>query len=394
MAAGCAHPSAASPAAGYGPGPARQEAREAIPELDSRPALTLEKTSAAPRAALAQAEGDGGAPAARAAQAVRPLSPTANDEKLVISGGVVLRTGNVETVARDVRGHAGEVGGSVVGDEVTVTPDGERAVLRLRLPPAQAVPFADWLASRAAVESRTLEAADVSRQFFDQAVAIKNLQITIRRLQDLAGRPNADLKDVLTVERELTRVRGELEAMEGEQRLVEDRVARATLAVTILPTRFSRPTPPVAAEPELKFELLPHANVLRFFDDRPGRSQTRGGGGVSLMFARAFTVDFTMLPKHAAEARSYLFSVSMSGYSDFLGAGRRRFLNPYLGLRVGGGSLDDSGTFLFGGEVGLELVRYKLFLLDATGRVLGLIHGEGVPNDVALEGAIGVGVPF
>ena len=112
------------------------------------------------------------------------------------------------------------------------------------------------------------------------------------------------------------------------------------------------------------------------------------------MFARAFTVDFTMLPKHAAEARSYLFSVSMSGYSDFLGAGRRRSLNPYLGLRVGGGSLDDSGTFLFGGEVGLELVRYKLFLLDATGRVLGLIHGEGVPNDVALEGAIGVGVPF
>ena len=36
----------------------------------------------------------------------------------------------------------------------------------------------------------------------------------------------------------------------------------------------------------------------------------------------------------------------------------------------------------------------KLFLVDATGRVLRLIHGKSVPNDVALEGVIGVGVPF
>ncbi|MFL5304465.1 MAG: DUF4349 domain-containing protein, partial [Polyangia bacterium] len=310
-------------------------------------------------------------------------------------GSLTLRTQDVDGVTRDVRAHAAEVGAAVVGDAVSVTAEGEQAVLRLRLPPNQAVAFADWLGQRATLVSRRLQAADVSRHFVDQEVAIKNLQITIDRLRDLAQRPNAALNDVLAVERELTRVRGELEAIEGEHRLLQDQVARATLTVTILPTRAAlSATAPVATEPELKFELVPHATVLHFLDDRPGRGQTRAGGGVSLMFARAFTLDFTFLPQHQADARSYLFGLSVAGYSDFLGGGRRRFLNPYLGLRLGAGSLDDHGAFLFGGEVGVELLRYKLFLVDLTGRALGVIHGHNVPNDVALEAVLGVGVPF
>ncbi|MES1209518.1 MAG: hypothetical protein ABUS79_26565 [Pseudomonadota bacterium] len=38
--------------------------------------------------------------------------------------------------------------------------------------------------------------------------------------------------------------------------------------------------------------------------------------------------------------------------------------------------------------------RYKLFLVDLTGRALGVIHGQNVPNDVALEGVLGMDVPF
>ena len=333
--------------------------------------------------------------AARARRRTRASSPGSSDDKLVIDGSLTLRTQDVDGVTRDVRAHAAAVGASVVGDEVSVAADGEQAVLRLRLPPNQAVAFADWLGQRATLVSRRLQAADVSRQFVDQEVAIKNLQITIDRLRELAQRPNAALNDVLAVERELTRVRGELEAIEGEHRVLQDQVARATLTVNIVPTRAKLSSAaPVALEPELKFELVPHATVLHFLDDRAGRGQTRGGGGVSLMFARAFSLDFTFLPQHQADARSYLFGMSVAGYSDFLGGGRRRFLNPYLGLRLGAGSLDDHGAFLFGGEVGVELVRYKLFLVDLTGRALGVIHGKNVPNDVALEAVLGVGVPF
>jgi hypothetical protein len=265
--------------------------------------------------------------------------------------------------------------------------------MQLRLPPATAVPFVDWLGTQATVESRSLETSDVSRMYVDQELAIKNLQITMGRLQELAARRDAQLKDVLEVERELTRVRGEIEQLEGEHRLLGDRIARATLTVSVLPKHGAHP-PDIHVEPELKFELVPHLTVLHFLDAGVARAQTRGGGGVTLMFSRAFALDITALPRHEGDARSFLFSASVATYSDFLGGGRRRYGNPYLGLRAGGGSVNTHGVFTFGAEVGVELVRYKLFLLDVTGRALGFIYGRGVSNDVVLEGALGVGVPF
>lgn len=56
--------------------------------------------------------------------------------------------------------------------------------------------------------------------------------------------------------------------------------------------------------------------------------------------------------------------------------------------------MNDHGLFSFGGEAGIELVRYKLFLVDLAGRALGFIYGKGVSNDLVLEGVLGLGVPF
>lgn len=316
----------------------------------------------------------------------------AGGEQMIVSGSVVLRTTDVAALVQAVRAHAVEAGGSVVAENVTGNAEEGRAAMRLRLPPAAIVPFADWLATQATLESRNLEAEDVSRQFLDQQLALKNLQITMGRLQELAGRPNAKLSEVLEVERELTRVRGEIERLEGEHRVLADRIARATLAVDILPKRGAHP-PEIHVEPELKFELTPHFTVLHLVDQGAGH-QTRAGGGVTLLFSREFSLDFTVLPRDGADARSYLFSASFAGYSDFLGGGRRRYLNPYLGLRLGTGSFDDHALFAFGGEVGLELVRTKLFLVDLTGRALGFVFGKNVTNQLALEGVLGVGVPF
>jgi hypothetical protein len=338
------------------------------------------------------------APAVRIAGQARVASPAtsdqppATDQQLIVNGSVTVRTTDVSGLVRLARAHAAAVGGTVVREEVRGNAEEGNASMQLRLPPDAAAPFIDWLAGQATLESRALEATDVSRTYFDQALAIKNLQITMGRLQELAGRPNTALKDVLEVERELTRVRGEIETLEGEHRLLGDRIARATLSLTILPRRGAHP-PDIHVEPEMKFELVPHVNVLHFLDARD-RAQTRGAGGVTLMFSRAFSLDFTVLPQHDADPRSFLFSAAVAAYSDFLGGGRRRYVNPYLGLQVGGGLVNDHGTFSFGAEVGIEVVRTKLFLFELTGRALGFIYGSGVPNDVVLEGVAGVGVPF
>jgi hypothetical protein len=317
-----------------------------------------------------------------------PPPPTAH-EKVIVSGQVSISTDDVPGMAAAVRTEAVALGGEIAGDNFNGDPTHANASVELRLPPEQVTAFIDWLASHATLEARHLSTQDVSRQVFDQALAIHNLEITMARLQELAQKPDAPLKDVLDVEREMTRVRGDLERLRGEQRGLEDKIARATLAVNIYLRRG------VHAEPEVKFELVPQL-VLWHFVDSGARAQNRAGAGLSVMFSRWFSLDLQMLPNYQAEPRSFLLTMAVQTYSDFLGGGRRRYVNPYLGLRLGGGSINDYGTFAYGADVGVEVVHYRQFLVQVEGRALGLRYNHSFDphSDIALEATIGVGVPF
>jgi hypothetical protein len=140
---------------------------------------------------------------------------------------------------------------------------------------------------------------------------------------------------------------------------------------------------------------MPHLTQLHLVDAGP-RAPDRTGGGVTLMFTRALSVDLEVLPRRGDDARSYLYTVAFAGYSDYLGGGQRRFGNPFLGVRLGGARLNGLGAFAAGVDAGIELVRYQHFLVEIAGRAIGLWYNRDTAptSDLVLEGTLGVGVPF
>lgn len=323
-----------------------------------------------------------------AAPGEAPATAAEVREQKTISGEVSVVSGDVVGLVAAIRAHTAEVGGSVAREDVRGDAQHREASAVLRLPPAAMNPFIDWLGARATIDARHAEITDVTRRYFDREVAIRNLEVTLERLRELARRPDAELNDVMVVERELTRVRGELEALRGEQRHLADQVARATLTITITMN-------PALHEPELKFELMPHLSQLHLVD--PGaRAADRTGGGVTLMFSRALSLDFDVFPRRGDDARSYLVTAALAAYSDFLGGGQRRFGNPYLGLRFGGAKMNGHGAFAYGVDAGVEVVRYKQFLVEVSGRAIGLWYNrDAAPtSDLLLEATLGVGIPF
>lgn len=310
-------------------------------------------------------------------------------EMRAISAEVSAVSSDVSGLVSAIRAHTAELRGSVAREDVNGDAQHRQALMALRLPPPAMAGFIDWLGARAAIDGSHLEENEVSRQYFDRDVAMRNLEVTLERLRELARQPDAELSDVMQVERELTRVRGELERLRGEQRLLADKVARATLSITL------SMTPRLRAEPQLKFELVPHLTRLHVVD-AGARQAGRSGGGLTLMFARAASADFEVLASRGGDPRSYLFTFAAGLYSDFLGGGQRRFGNPFVGLRVGGAKLNGVGAFAYGAEAGIELVRYKTFLVELTGRAIGLWYNRDTApkNDLLLEATLGLGVPF
>lgn len=328
------------------------------------------------------------APTATAPAAARPTDDEVQ-QKLVMSGAVEISATDVRATANAVRAGAVARGGVVVSDELSGAKYGVHARFQVRLPPDEVAPFVAWLGTQGALESSQLSTSDVSREYFDEELRLRTLRGEMDRLQKLmAEHPNASLDDVLAIERETTRVRADIERLEGQHRYLGDRVARATLDVHITAhDEF------VVGAPEQKFVLMAHG-LASSFVDAGSRHRDRLGAGVAILFGRRFDLTFDVLPSRDSDARSMLLTAGGAVYSDFLGGGRRVFGNPYLGLRLGGGGINGRGAFTYAGELGVELVRHPHFVVDLTGRALGLLYGKAPRSDIAFQGVLGVGVPF
>lgn len=84
------------------------------------------------------------------------------------------------------------------------------------------------------VVHRQVEAKDVTEEFRDLTIRLRNLEAVRERLESLLAKAK-DVKEALEVQRELTRITEDLERLKGRLRFIEDRVAYSTLTVFFQP---------------------------------------------------------------------------------------------------------------------------------------------------------------
>jgi anti-sigma factor RsiW len=99
----------------------------------------------------------------------------------------------------------------------------------LRIPAAELSSAVADLKSLGRVENESQSGEEVTQQHADLVARLKNSRETEQRLQAILTQRTGKIKDVLEVEREIARVRGEIEAMEAEQKNLEHRVEFASV---------------------------------------------------------------------------------------------------------------------------------------------------------------------
>jgi hypothetical protein len=322
--------------------------------------------------------GGGAAPAT-------PITPTivVAPEQLVVEMWLDVQVDDAVKTAAQIGERVVAAGGRVVSSNAEGTAS---VALVLRVPPGKTAEIATWLAAHGRVESKRTLATDVSKEIFDRDLALQNLRLEMVRLEKLAER-NLELPALLDVEKEITRVRGEIERIEGEQRFLADRVQYATINLTLARE---------ASEPPDELEhanFYPGARLATLVLLDPGMSPaTRVGGGATLRVSRLLTFDLDLFPSDAGDSRAVLATFGTALYSDYFGWGRRSYLNPFLGARAGYGYLSGRNAFALAGELGVELYRQPLLVVEASALALALARdGDTV---AAFEGVIGASVPF
>jgi hypothetical protein len=107
------------------------------------------------------------------------------------------------------------------------------AMLELKIPAQRFDQAINGLGALGKVESVNATAEDVGEEFVDVTARVNNAKRLEERLIDLLANRTGRLQDVLSVERELARVREEIERYEGRLRYLKSRVAVSTLSVNL-----------------------------------------------------------------------------------------------------------------------------------------------------------------
>ena len=103
----------------------------------------------------------------------------------------------------------------------------------LRIPAKQLDGFLADLRKLGHVEEESRENEEVSAQYVDLQARLKSARATEQRMIELLGTRTGKLSDVLDAERELARIRGEIESMQGQKAILIHRVTYATVQVEL-----------------------------------------------------------------------------------------------------------------------------------------------------------------
>ncbi|MCU0724650.1 MAG: DUF4349 domain-containing protein [Planctomycetes bacterium] len=152
--------------------------------------------------------------------------PGAARRFIVYSGAFRLATGSVPEALDAARKLAESLGGHFQSLE--------ESVITIRVPAARWDEALARLPSLGRILSRRIEAADVTDEVVDLSLRLKNARALGDRLAELLAKATT-VEETLAVEKELTRIRTEIESLEGKLAVLRDRVALSTLVLTFVP---------------------------------------------------------------------------------------------------------------------------------------------------------------
>ena len=178
------------------------------------------------------------------ATAAAPEAPP--ERKIIYNAQVDLAVEDFEAASVRLVELVESTGGYLADSEVRGSPRAPRSgTWTVRVPVERFDGFLDDLAGLGELRRRKMDSREVSEEYYDLDARLRNKRREEQRLVELLDEKSGGLEHVLNVEKELSRVREEIERFQGRLRLLTDLTTLSTVTVTLEELRdYAPPTAP------------------------------------------------------------------------------------------------------------------------------------------------------
>src|SRR6266436_4535154 len=165
--------------------------------------------------------------------AVAPPPALAN-RKLIRNAQVELEITSFDAAVQKITAFANEDSGYVATTSSEKQENGKlKGQIVVKILPENLDRFLQKIRDLGELKNQTLGTEDITKAYFDTDSRLKNARVMEQRLIDMLKKKSDDINDLLQVERELGRVREQIEQMQGELKYWDSQVQFATVTIQL-----------------------------------------------------------------------------------------------------------------------------------------------------------------
>jgi len=162
------------------------------------------------------------------------VKPPPVSRKIIYNAQISAQATQIEEFAVKLNDKLAELGG-FIANQNEQRHSGERRIVSwtLRVNASQFSEFLMWIDGVVNVTKKEINSQDVTEQFVDLTARLSNKKSTEQRLLTTLEERPGKLEDVLAIEREIDRVREEVERIEGRLRFLSEQTAFSTITLNL-----------------------------------------------------------------------------------------------------------------------------------------------------------------
>jgi Domain of unknown function (DUF4349)/Putative zinc-finger len=164
------------------------------------------------------------------------------NRKLIRNAQVELEIASFDDAVQKITAFANEDRGYIATTSSEKQSNGKlKGEIVVKVVPENLDRFLQKIRGLGELKNQTLGTEDVTKAYFDTDSRLKNSRVMEQRLIDMLKKKSDDINDLLQVEKELGRVRQEIEQMQGELKFWDSQVQFATVTISLAEKDMEEP---------------------------------------------------------------------------------------------------------------------------------------------------------